>query len=266
MTDISELPISDVVERLREAIEAERAARLDLQNTFALNLKTSIAILAEQVRGTEFSVDALLADLSRLASLPQSGMGWRPIETAPKDGTTILLTDARIQDWTLTAAWIQGEISKSYCWETYDGLGYHAETFTHWMPLPPPPGSEPIAPVSHEEPAIDRHWRVTVSRSGEQIVAIEPEILAGREISSADEEAIRAAGENLLAFIGAPQPIRPEKYVDNFGESIAEAHEAELLVALKAMVGVFGNEGGRQCGKTAALSLARAAIKLAETK
>lgn len=52
------------------------------------------------------------------------------------------------------------------------------------------------------------HWAVTVSRNGEEIVTIESECLAGREISEADEEAIRTAAHHLLAFIGdgAPPP------------------------------------------------------------
>lgn len=50
------------------------------------------------------------------------------------------------------------------------------------------------------------HWRVSVEASGEHIVSIEPEMLAGREISEADEQAIRTAAHHLLAFIGDPSP------------------------------------------------------------
>lgn len=50
------------------------------------------------------------------------------------------------------------------------------------------------------------HWRVSVETSGEQIVAIESDMLAGREISEADEDAIRTAAHHLLAFIGDPSP------------------------------------------------------------
>lgn len=48
------------------------------------------------------------------------------------------------------------------------------------------------------------HWSVTVRRNGEEIVTIETAMLAGREISPADEEAIRTAARHLLAFIGDP--------------------------------------------------------------
>lgn len=50
------------------------------------------------------------------------------------------------------------------------------------------------------------HWRVSVETSGELIVAIEPEMLAGRELSEADEDAIRTAAHHLLAFIGDALP------------------------------------------------------------
>lgn len=46
------------------------------------------------------------------------------------------------------------------------------------------------------------HWSVTVSRDGEEIVTIESNCLSGREISAADEDAIRTAARHLLSFIG----------------------------------------------------------------
>ncbi len=55
------------------------------------------------------------------------------------------------------------------------------------------------------------HWRVSVETSGEHIVSIEPEMLTGREISEADEDAIRTAAHHLLAFIGDPVPQSREE-------------------------------------------------------
>jgi hypothetical protein len=52
------------------------------------------------------------------------------------------------------------------------------------------------------------HWRVVVETSGEHIVSIEPEMLAGREPSEADIEAIRTAAHHLLGFIGDPAPAQ----------------------------------------------------------
>lgn len=66
--------------------------------------------------------------------------GWQPIETAPKDGTEILMVQAdgylQVGEW---AAWMQ-----TPCWVIIDsqaGGVIEAEP-THWMPLPTPPWSE----------------------------------------------------------------------------------------------------------------------------
>jgi hypothetical protein len=67
---------------------------------------------------------------------------WRPIETAPKDGRTILVY-RRCHDWDVlgTAYWagsehLAGWIS-SGIHEPPGNLGLAAPT--HWMPLPAPP-------------------------------------------------------------------------------------------------------------------------------
>ena len=55
-------------------------------------------------------------------------MEWQPIETAPKDGTRILM-------------WSQKHSSVSYdSWADFCRM--NNPSFTHWMPLPPPPPSE----------------------------------------------------------------------------------------------------------------------------
>lgn len=69
---------------------------------------------------------------------------WQPIETAPKDGTQVLITDGT--GLCAVASW------EDYAAELYDGVGwrdagdmgwggtvYHAPT--HWMPLPSPPSA-----------------------------------------------------------------------------------------------------------------------------
>lgn len=50
-----------------------------------------------------------------------------------------------------------------------------------------------------------KHWRVEVETSGEHICAIETSMLAGRNLSAADEATIREAARHLLAFVGEPQ-------------------------------------------------------------
>ena len=64
---------------------------------------------------------------------------WQPIETAPRDGTAILLTDARIQDWTQVAFWDEDR-PNGYVWARDDASTFwHKDSFTHWMPLPRAP-------------------------------------------------------------------------------------------------------------------------------
>jgi hypothetical protein len=79
---------------------------------------------------------------------------WRPIETAPKDGSEILIsggtwyyTESTISDHVSfhgvqIARWIEHRQSwhGGYGSE-YDGVYYHSPT--HWMPLPPPPTTDP---------------------------------------------------------------------------------------------------------------------------
>ena len=69
---------------------------------------------------------------------------WQPIETAPKDGTEVLLWGRYWSD-------SQGLFSRPHVgsyvenlerWQV--GVSHHDYRFrvrpTHWMPLPPPPG------------------------------------------------------------------------------------------------------------------------------
>ena len=79
----------------------------------------------------------ILADYATAAVLADRQARWLPIETAPKDGTTVLLMAfgqhgrVRIAD---------GEYHKNY--EVWSWT-YVMVNPTHWMPLPPAP--QPVA-------------------------------------------------------------------------------------------------------------------------
>lgn len=65
-------------------------------------------------------------------------MTWQPIETAPKNGTSILLGATDLKTITL-ACWLDAykkwaTISEQDCPDSYQ-----FDFFTHWMPLPEPP-------------------------------------------------------------------------------------------------------------------------------
>ena len=71
---------------------------------------------------------------------------WQPIETAPKDGTYVLLGGGKyfceehacyingsaVAAFTTDSAWLIAAPAGGFVWVTY-------KEPTHWMPLPPPP-------------------------------------------------------------------------------------------------------------------------------
>jgi len=85
-------------------------------------------------------------------------MEWQPIETAPKDGTPIILFGGRVtaghweaERWPVSAEYhgstgeYLGQFETGECieawWYSEDG-GFDSESQpTHWMPLPPPPAA-----------------------------------------------------------------------------------------------------------------------------
>lgn len=78
-----------------------------------------------------------------LSAAPQAPVhgSWQPIETAPKDGTEILICDARTAT-ILVAAWNGDDPNTpTHKWECLD-VAYHEDLPTHWMPLPAAPQPE----------------------------------------------------------------------------------------------------------------------------
>lgn len=75
-------------------------------------------------------------------------MKWQPIETAPKDGTRVLLFvppyGASTGHYRAQHNW--GETASN--WYAHSVLNKEAEP-THWMPLPPPPVNETRQPVNN---------------------------------------------------------------------------------------------------------------------
>jgi hypothetical protein len=75
-------------------------------------------------------------------------MTWQPIETAPKDGTRIILflpSRYSFPAMVTIGLWFEdflpGRNGWSYC--EVDEIGqFIEEPITHWMPLPPPPEVE----------------------------------------------------------------------------------------------------------------------------
>lgn len=74
-------------------------------------------------------------DLARAAITAYEAAQWRPIESAPKDGTWVLLWCG----WCIEGRWFENGERVQNQWSD-DGMGvnpiFHV---THWRPLPPPP-------------------------------------------------------------------------------------------------------------------------------
>ena len=74
---------------------------------------------------------------------------WQPIETAPKDGTLVLLANS-LQS--APGKWAQGNWRAMYFApggpdEFRAGAGLF-NAVTHWMPMPPPPSDEALVQSS----------------------------------------------------------------------------------------------------------------------
>lgn len=77
-------------------------------------------------------------------------MTWQPIETAPRDGSQILLSCGPLVEVGCWAPDVLGDeypwvfASDRSCYEQFEGdtwtpiNGYPEDTVTHWMPLPEP--------------------------------------------------------------------------------------------------------------------------------
>ena len=92
-------------------------------------MSRSSNLVSEEVEAeVSAALTQMVADERRYAGSP-----WRPIATAPKDGTPVLGwwgTECMIVDWCVVVE----------RWgSTHDGEDMFEPEPTHWMPLPEPP-------------------------------------------------------------------------------------------------------------------------------
>jgi hypothetical protein len=85
----------------------------------------------------EHFVEMLREVASRLGNgvLLDARSGWQPIETAPRDGTRVLIV--RAQEMGGGSLGMRVGIGK---WKSGKWQGDCTQAPTHWMPLPEPPG------------------------------------------------------------------------------------------------------------------------------
>lgn len=82
---------------------------------------------------------------------------WQPIEMAPKDGATIAIFCYNGERWN-EVFWHRGFERWAMRWAGPGGMRgviIPDGQPTHWMPLPPPPGSDPGIPVYKTHDATD---------------------------------------------------------------------------------------------------------------
>jgi hypothetical protein len=93
--------------------------------------------LAERINGGSWSDPRWYTDEQRERWRGHAKALWRPIETAPKDGTDILVYCGPASDpiWGI-ACWDEG------AWRLWNDAEWRRHDWpTHWMPLPPLPES-----------------------------------------------------------------------------------------------------------------------------
>jgi hypothetical protein len=84
---------------------------------------------------------------------------WQPIESAPKDGTHVLLwfpagywaTEVHVA----IGLWDSGEDEGWYAGDESHSMTAHGAPPTYWMPLPAPPGADPGIPIYASRDATD---------------------------------------------------------------------------------------------------------------
>jgi hypothetical protein len=102
--------------------------------------------LLRDIEACRRRADAVLALLILRDAPRDAGDGWRPIETAPKDGTSILI--GRAERGVMFAYWYGPQ--ECFCeHHTDQDIWEEHKQPTHWRPIPAPPSSNPTEDTGH---------------------------------------------------------------------------------------------------------------------
>lgn len=81
---------------------------------------------------------------------------WKPIDTAPKDGTHVLVYRSLLgKSDCIVEAWWKADVFGDMCWGANGWTYPDFSPPTHWMPLPAPPAlteTDPIAQGKNPRP------------------------------------------------------------------------------------------------------------------
>ncbi|WP_368648008.1 hypothetical protein ABRZ10_07210 [Castellaniella ginsengisoli] len=147
-------------QKLREAAANAKSLTAEDLIGFRLTATAHITGLARVIESCCDHIDAQAAEIARL----REAQAWQPIETAPRDGRTLLLGRRNsLGNWrTMRGQWMSAEYIAEY-WEDPDEVepGWFETAVeaedppncwliepTHWMPLPAAPGA--LSGKSHE--------------------------------------------------------------------------------------------------------------------
>lgn len=108
-----------------------------------IDLLEQLLLSEEQDHPSRTGLIRIMAEMARAALQPASA--WQPIETAPKDGTFVLLYPSR--GWVSDVEPYDCEVgywdSDDNVWRSYGPIAEDYHGPTHWCPLPPaPPAGE----------------------------------------------------------------------------------------------------------------------------
>lgn len=113
----------------------------------AVNLDDNIEIAAKVVATIRNQIETLVSETARLRAELENR--WLPMETAPKDGTPIIVAYDATGD--VLVVYFCSEIGH---WREWAGNPCYRHYPTHWMPIPPPPGGIAKAALSAEDDAL----------------------------------------------------------------------------------------------------------------
>lgn len=88
------------------------------------------------VAGKQRAAQAIAALTAALAKM------WRPIESAPKDGTAVLISDVSAEAFEPAVSRFRQEKWETSDWDEASFVPARWMSPTHWMPMPSPPETE----------------------------------------------------------------------------------------------------------------------------